>query len=364
MLLLLAEYLQQFYNGFGVFQYLTLRGILGVLTALALSLWLGPWMIRTLQIRQIGQAVRNDGPQSHLSKKGTPTMGGALILSAIAISTLLWAELSNRYVWVVLAVTLLFGAIGWVDDYRKVIEKNSRGLPSRWKYFWQSVFGLAAAVFLLVTAQSPVETTLIVPMFKDVSIALGAGLGIGFIVLTYFVIVGTSNAVNLTDGLDGLAIMPTVMVGGALGIFCYLSGNVKFAEYLLIPYVPGAGELIVFCAAMVGAGLGFLWFNTYPAQVFMGDVGALALGAALGTIAVIVRQEIVLFIMGGVFVMETLSVIIQVASFKLTGKRVFRMAPIHHHFELKGWPEPRVIVRFWIITVILVLVGLATLKLR
>ena len=364
MLLLLAEYLQQFYNGFGVFQYLTLRGILGVLTALALSLWLGPWMIRTLQIRQIGQAVRNDGPQSHLSKKGTPTMGGALILSAIATSTLLWANLSNRYVWVVLAVTLLFGAIGWVDDYRKVIEKNSRGLPSRWKYFWQSVFGLAAAVFLLVTAQSPVETTLIVPMFKDVSIALGAGLGIGFIVLTYFVIVGTSNAVNLTDGLDGLAIMPTVMVGGALGIFCYLSGNVKFAEYLLIPYVPGAGELIVFCAAMVGAGLGFLWFNTYPAQVFMGDVGALALGAALGTIAVIVRQEIVLFIMGGVFVMETLSVIIQVASFKLTGKRVFRMAPIHHHFELKGWPEPRVIVRFWIITVILVLVGLATLKLR
>ena len=364
MLLLLAEYLQQFYNGFGVFQYLTLRGILGVLTALGLSLWLGPWMIRTLQIRQIGQAVRNDGPQSHLSKKGTPTMGGALILSAIAISTLLWADLTNRYVWVVLAVTLLFGAIGWVDDYRKVIEKNSRGLPSRWKYFWQSVFGLAAAVFLLVTAQSPVETTLIVPMFKDVSIALGAGLGIGFIVLTYFVIVGTSNAVNLTDGLDGLAIMPTVMVGGALGIFCYLSGNVKFAEYLLIPYVPGAGELIVFCAAMVGAGLGFLWFNTYPAQVFMGDVGALALGAALGTIAVIVRQEIVLFIMGGVFVMETLSVIIQVASFKLTGKRVFRMAPIHHHFELKGWPEPRVIVRFWIITVILVLVGLATLKLR
>ena len=364
MLLLLAEYLQQFYTGFGVFQYLTLRGILGVLTALALSLCLGPWMIRTLQIRQIGQSVRNDGPQSHLSKKGTPTMGGALIISAIAISTLLWADLSNRYVWVVLAVTLLFGAVGWVDDYRKVIEKDSRGLPSRWKYFWQSVFGMAAALFLFMTAQSPVETTLIVPMLKDVSIPLGAGFGIGFILLTYFVIVGTSNAVNLTDGLDGLAIMPTVMVGGALGIFCYLSGNVKFAEYLLIPYVPGAGELIVFSAAIVGAGLGFLWFNTYPAQVFMGDVGALALGAALGTIAVIVRQEIVLFIMGGVFVMETLSVMIQVASFKLTGKRVFRMAPIHHHFELKGWPEPRVIVRFWIITVILVLVGLATLKLR
>jgi phospho-N-acetylmuramoyl-pentapeptide-transferase len=356
MLLLLAEYLQQFHKGFAVFQYLTLRGILGVLTALALSLWLGPWMIRTLQIRQIGQSVRNDGPQSHLSKKGTPTMGGALILSAIAVSTLLWADLSNRYVWVVLAVTLLFGAIGWVDDYRKVIEKNSKGLPSRWK----SVFGLGAALFLYMTAQSPVETTLILPMLKDFSLELG----LGFVVLTYFVIVGSSNAVNLTDGLDGLAILPTVMVGGALGIFCYLSGNVNFAEYLFIPYVPGAGELIVFCAALVGAGLGFLWFNTYPAQVFMGDVGALALGAALGTIAVIVRQEVVLFIMGGIFVVETLSVIIQVASFKLTGKRVFRMAPIHHHFELKGWPEPRVIVRFWIITVILVLIGLATLKLR
>ncbi|MFJ4142176.1 phospho-N-acetylmuramoyl-pentapeptide-transferase [Pseudomonas sp. NPDC089734] len=361
MLLLLAEFLQQFYKGFAVFQYLTLRGILGVLTALTLSLWLGPWMIRTLQLRQIGQAVRNDGPQSHLSKSGTPTMGGALILSSIGISTLLWADLSNRYVWVVLLVTLLFGAIGWVDDYRKVIEKNSRGLPSRWKYFWQSVFGLCAAIFLYTTAASPTETTLIVPMLKDVRIQLGM---VGFIVLTYFVIVGSSNAVNLTDGLDGLAIMPTVMVGGALGIFCYLSGNVKFAEYLLIPYVPGAGELIVFSGALIGAGLGFLWFNTYPAQVFMGDVGALALGAALGTMAVIVRQEIVLFIMGGVFVMETLSVVIQVASFKLTGRRVFRMAPIHHHFELKGWPEPRVIVRFWIITVILVLIGLATLKLR
>ncbi|AHF69388.1 phospho-N-acetylmuramoyl-pentapeptide-transferase [Pseudomonas cichorii] len=361
MLLLLAEFLQQFHKGFAVFQYLTLRGILGVLTALTLSLWLGPWMIRTLQMRQIGQAVRNDGPQSHLSKSGTPTMGGALILSSIAISTLLWADLSNRYVWVVLLVTLLFGGIGWVDDYRKVIEKNSRGLPSRWKYFWQSVFGLCAAIFLYTTAPSATETTLIVPMLKDVRIQLGM---VGFIVLTYFVIVGSSNAVNLTDGLDGLAIMPTVMVGGALGIFCYLSGNVKFAEYLLIPYVPGAGELIVFSGALIGAGLGFLWFNTYPAQVFMGDVGALALGAALGTMAVIVRQEFVLFIMGGVFVMETLSVVIQVASFKLTGRRVFRMAPIHHHFELKGWPEPRVIVRFWIITVILVLVGLATLKLR
>lgn len=360
MLLLLAEYLQQFHTGFAVFQYLSLRGILGVLTALVLSLWMGPWLIRTLQLRQIGQSVRTDGPQSHLSKSGTPTMGGALILSAIAISTLLWADLANRYVWVVLGVTLLFGAIGWVDDYRKVIEKNSRGLPSRWKYFWQSVFGLGAAIFLYVTAQTPVETTLILPLLKNIEVPLG----IGFVVLTYFVIVGSSNAVNLTDGLDGLAIMPTVMVGGGLGVFCYLSGNVNFADYLLIPYIPGAGELIVFCGALIGAGLGFLWFNTYPAQVFMGDVGALALGAALGTIAVIVRQEVVLFIMGGVFVMETLSVVIQVASFKLTGKRVFRMAPIHHHFELKGWPEPRVIVRFWIITVILVLVGLATLKLR
>ena len=360
MLLLLAQYLQQFHTGFAVFQYLTLRGILGVLTALGIALFVGPGMIRALVFRQIGQSVRNDGPQSHLSKAGTPTMGGALILIAIAISTLLWADLTNLYVWVVLGVTLSFGAIGWVDDYRKVIEKNSRGLPSRWKYFWQSVFGLVAAVVLYVTAKTPIETTLIVPFFKDVTLQLG----LMYIVLTYFVIVGASNAVNLTDGLDGLAIMPTVMVGGALGIFAYLSGNVRFADYLLIPYVLGSGELIIFCGALLGAGLGFLWFNTYPAQVFMGDVGALALGAALGTIAVIVRQEIVLFIMGGIFVVETLSVIVQVASFKLTGRRVFRMAPIHHHFELKGWPEPRVIVRFWIITVVLVLIGLATLKLR
>ncbi|SDR76511.1 Phospho-N-acetylmuramoyl-pentapeptide-transferase [Halopseudomonas xinjiangensis] len=360
MLLLLAQYLQQFHTGFSVFQYLTLRGILGVLTALGIALFMGPQMIRALVFRQIGQSVRNDGPQSHLSKAGTPTMGGALILIAIAVSTLLWADLTNLYVWVVLGVTLSFGAIGWVDDYRKVIEKNSRGLPSRWKYFWQSVFGLTVAVILYFTAQTPIETTLIVPFFKDVTIQLG----LFYIVLTYFVIVGSSNAVNLTDGLDGLAIMPTVMVGGALGIFAYLSGNVRFADYLLIPYVLGSGELIIFCGALLGAGLGFLWFNTYPAQVFMGDVGALALGAALGTIAVIVRQEIVLFIMGGIFVVETLSVIVQVASFKLTGRRVFRMAPIHHHFELKGWPEPRVIVRFWIITVVLVLIGLATLKLR
>ncbi len=360
MLLWLAQYLQQFHSGFAVFQYLTLRGILGVLTALAVALFLGPWMIRTLQVRQIGQSVRNDGPQSHLSKKGTPTMGGALILVAIALSTLLWADLSNLYVWVVLGVTISFGAIGWVDDYRKVIEKNSRGLPSRWKYLWQSVFGLIAAIVLYWSASTPAETTLIVPFFKQLEFQMG----LLFIVLTYFVIVGSSNAVNLTDGLDGLAILPTVMVGGALGIFAYLSGNFQFAEYLLIPHIPGSGELIIFCGALIGAGLGFLWFNTYPAQVFMGDVGALSLGAALGVIAVIVRQEIVLFIMGGIFVVETLSVIVQVASFKLTGRRVFRMAPIHHHFELKGWPEPRVIVRFWIITVVLVLIGLASLKLR
>jgi phospho-N-acetylmuramoyl-pentapeptide-transferase len=360
MLYWLATQLAEYYSPLGVFQYLTLRAIVGVLTALAISLLLGPWLIAKLNRLQIGQSVRNDGPQSHLSKAGTPTMGGALILLAIAISTLLWSDLRNPYVWVVLAVTTIFGAVGWVDDYRKVIEKNSRGLPARWKYFWQSVGGLGAALFLYWYARSPVETSLYIPFFKDVILPLGPL----FILLTYFVIVGASNAVNLTDGLDGLAIMPTVMVGGALGIFAYVTGNAKFASYLFIPYVPGSGELIVFCAALVGAGLGFLWFNTYPAMVFMGDVGALALGAALGTVAVIARHEIVFFIMGGIFVLETVSVMIQVASFKLTGKRVFRMAPIHHHFELKGWPEPRVIVRFWIITVMLVLFGLATLKLR
>ena len=315
---------------------------------------------KTLKMKQIGQSVRDDGPQSHLSKAGTPTMGGALILLAIMISSLLWGDLSNRYVWVVLIVTFIFGAVGWVDDYRMVIEKNSRGLPARWKYFWQSVGGIGAAVFLYVTAESAVETQLIIPVFKDVAIEMG----IFYIVFTYFVIVGTSNAVNLTDGLDGLAILPTVLVAGALAIFAYLSGHVQFANYLNIPYLPGAGELIIICGAIVGAGLGFLWFNAYPAQVFMGDVGALALGAALGVIAVIIRQELVLLIMGGVFVIETVSVILQVASFKLTGRRIFRMAPLHHHFELKGWPEPRVIVRFWIITVVLVLVGLATLKIR
>ncbi|MDE1462787.1 phospho-N-acetylmuramoyl-pentapeptide-transferase [Spartinivicinus poritis] len=359
MLLWLAELLASYESSFSVFQYLTLRAIFGVLTALGMSLWLGPKIIRQLTSRQIGQAVRDDGPQSHLSKAGTPTMGGALIIVAIGISTLLWADLSNHYVWVVLAVTFIFGAVGWVDDYRKVIEKNSRGLPARWKYFWQSVAGLGAAVFLYQTS-TPDQLQLIVPVFKEVAI----NLGLFFIVLTYFVIVGSSNAVNLTDGLDGLAIMPTVMVAGALGIFAYLTGHVGFAEYLHIPYIKGSGELVVICAAMVGAGLGFLWFNTYPAQVFMGDVGALSLGAALGVIAVIVRQEIVLFIMGGVFVMETVSVILQVGSYKLTGRRIFRMAPLHHHFELKGWPEPRVIVRFWIITLMLVLVGLATLKVR
>jgi phospho-N-acetylmuramoyl-pentapeptide-transferase len=360
MLLWLSEYLMQFHRGFNVFQYITLRAVLGILTALAISLLLGPHFIQRLLRHQIGQSVRDDGPQSHLSKAGTPTMGGALILFAILISTLLWANLNNRFVWIVLTVTLAFGLIGWVDDYRKVIQRNSKGLPAKEKYAWQSLVGLGAALWLFSTAQAPAETQLIVPFFKNIAIPLG----IGFIFLTYFVIVGTSNAVNLTDGLDGLAIMPTVLVAGALSIFAYASGHYTFAEYLAIPFISGAGELVVFCAAIVGAGLGFLWFNTYPAQVFMGDVGALALGAALGTVAVIVRQELVLLIMGGVFVAETVSVMLQVASFKLTGRRIFRMAPLHHHFELKGWPEPRVIVRFWIITVVLVLVGLATLKLR
>jgi phospho-N-acetylmuramoyl-pentapeptide-transferase len=360
MLYWLSEYLQEYLHSFAVFQYLTVRAILGVLTALGISLLLGPWFIRRLTELRIGQSVRSDGPQSHLSKSGTPTMGGALILSAIFISTLLWANLSNRYVWVVLIVTAIFGAVGWVDDYRKVAKRDSRGLPAKWKYFWQSVAGFGAAIFLYYTAQTPAETQLFIPFFKNIA----WDLGIFYVVFTYFVIVGTSNAVNLTDGLDGLAIMPSVMVAGALALIAYLSGHSQFSQYLHIAYIPGAGELVVFCCALVGAGLGFLWFNTYPAQVFMGDVGALALGAALGLIAVIVRHEIVLFIMGGIFVLETVSVILQVASFKLTGRRIFRMAPIHHHFELKGWPEPRVIVRFWIITLVLVLVGLATLKIR
>lgn len=360
MLLWLTEYLTHFYSGFNVFNYLTFRAILGVLTALVFSFVFGPYMIRRLSHHQIGQAVRDDGPATHLSKAGTPTMGGALILTAIAISTLLWGDLTNRFVIVVLVVTLAFGAIGWVDDYRKVVEKNPRGLPAKWKYFWQSVFGLGAALFLFWSAQEAVETQFFIPFFKNIAIDLGWF----YVVLTYFVIVGTSNAVNLTDGLDGLAIMPTVLVGGALGVFAYVSDHSVIAEHLFMAHIPGTGELVVFCGSIIGAGLGFLWFNTYPAQVFMGDVGALALGAALGVLAVIVRQELVLFIMGGIFVMETVSVIMQVASFKLTGRRIFRMAPIHHHYELKGWAEPKVIVRFWIITVILVLIGLSTLKIR
>jgi len=331
-----------------------------VLTALGVSLLVGPILIRALNANQIGQVIRDDGPQSHLSKAGTPTMGGALILVGITVSTLLWSDLTNHYVWVLLLVTLAFGAVGWVDDYRKVFRKNAIGLPARWKYFWQSLIGVAAAVILYKSALGPAETQYIFPFFKSVAL----DLGLFYIVISYFFIVGFSNAVNLTDGLDGLAILPSVLVGGALGVIAYLAGHVEFANYLQIPYVAGSGEVVIFAGGLLGAGLGFLWFNTYPAQIFMGDVGALALGAALGTMAIIARHELVLVIMGGVFVMETLSVILQVGSFKLTGKRIFKMAPIHHHFELMGWPEPRVIVRFWIITVMLVLFGLATLKLR
>jgi len=360
MLLWLTQYLTRFFSGFHVFQYLTLRCILASLTAFAISLLVGPVMIRRLKHYQMGQIIRTNGPQSHLSKAGTPTMGGALIIVAITFCILLWGDLTNRYVWVVLSVMLGFGLLGWVDDYRKIMRKNTIGVPGRWKLFWQTLMGLGVAVYLFRTAQVPAETQFFLPFFKAAIFSLGGF----YIVLTFFVIVGTSNAVNLTDGLDGLAILPTVLVAAALGVFVYLSGHSNFAHYLFIPYVPGAGEVAVFCSAIVGAGLGFLWFNTYPAQVFMGDVGALGLGAALGAIAVVARQEIVLFLMGGLFVVETFSVILQVASFKLTGKRIFRMAPLHHHYELKGWPEPRIIVRFWIITFILVLCGLATLKLR
>ena len=360
MLLWLTEYLSEFISGFSVFQYLTFRTMVSVMTALFMSLLIGPYVIAKLAHLQIAQTVRDEGPQSHHSKAGTPTMGGALILIVIFVTTLLWGDLTSRHVWLVLAVTLAFGIIGWVDDYLKISRKNSAGLIARWKYLWQSVAGLSAAIFLYASAELPAETELIVPFFKNVAIPLGAG----FIALSYLMIVGMSNAVNLTDGLDGLAILPTVMVGAALGLISYVSGNVSFSEYLQIPYIPGAGELSVFCGALIGSGLGFLWFNTYPAQVFMGDVGALALGAALGIVAIIVRHEIVLLIMGGLFVLETASVIIQVASFRLTGKRIFRMAPIHHHFELKGWPEPKVIVRFWIVTLVLVTIGLSTLKLR
>jgi phospho-N-acetylmuramoyl-pentapeptide-transferase len=383
MLLALANWIATDVRAFNVFGYITLRAVLATMTALVISFVVGPRMIRKLTEYKIGQAVRDDGPQTHLIKAGTPTMGGALILVSIAITTLLWADLRNRFVWLVLLVTLGFGAIGWIDDYRKVVHRNPKGLSARAKLVSQSVIALFAAVYLAFSVSTPSNSQflqlfqawlfsgfnldlppkadLMVPFFKTVSYPLGVW---GFIALSYCVIVGASNAVNLTDGLDGLAIMPTAMIAGALAIFAYAMGRADFSSYLLVPHIPGAGELTVICAAIVGAGLGFLWFNAYPAEVFMGDVGALALGAALGAIAIIVRQEIVLAIMGGVFVVETLSVVIQVASFKLTGKRVFRMAPIHHHYELKGWKENQVVVRFWIITMLLVLFGLSTLKLR
>ena len=389
MLLELAQWLSQDYRFFSVFNYLTLRAVLATLTALAVGLFAGPWLIRKLAELKIGQAVRLDGPQTHLTKSGTPTMGGALILIGIGIATLLWADLGNRFVWAVLLVTLGFGAVGWIDDYRKVVHKNPKGMSARDKFFWQSLIGVIAAVYLAfaVPATSnqeaiqlvvqwfgsgfemglPPRADLIVPFFKTVSYPLGV---FGFILLSFLVIVGTSNAVNLTDGADGLAIMPAVLVGSALGLFAYVTGNAVFAKYLLIPFVPGAGELLVFCGAIAGAGLAFLWFNAYPAQVFMGDVGALALGGALGTVAIIVRQEIVLFIMGGVFVAETVSVMMQVAYFKYTkrrygvGRRIFRMAPLHHHFEVGGVKESQVVVRFWIVTMMLVLFGLSSLKLR
>ncbi|MEY4724006.1 MAG: phospho-N-acetylmuramoyl-pentapeptide-transferase [Pseudomonadota bacterium] len=389
MLLALIDYLDTLIKGFGVFGYLTLRAVMATLTALLLGLLLGPWVIRKLALLKIGQAVRDDGPQTHLIKAGTPTMGGALILLSIAVTTLLWADLSNRFIWIVLIVTLGLGGVGWVDDYRKVVYRDPKGLPARWKYFWQSVIGLVAALWLVFSVSAPSNAAawqlfvqwiqngfvlslpptadLIVPFFKSVAYPLGV---FGFVLLSYFVIVGSSNAVNLTDGLDGLAIMPTVLVAGALGVFAYVAGNAVFSKYLLLPFIPGAGELTVFCAALVGAGLAFLWFNAYPATVFMGDVGALALGGALGAVAIVVRQEIVLFIMGGVFVAETLSVMLQVAYFKYTkrrfgeGRRILRMAPLHHHFEESGWKETQVVVRFWIITMMLVLAGLATLKIR
>lgn len=360
MLLWLGEYLTQYYSGFNVFSYLTFRAIVSTLTALILSLYFGPKLIRYLQKMQIGQTIRSDGPESHLSKSGTPTMGGILILASIVMSVLLWADLTNTYVWVVIFIIVSFGLIGFVDDYRKVIRKDANGLIARWKYFWQTVIGLSTAIFLYYIAQGPNETALLIPFVKDML----PQLGIFYVVFSYFVIVGTSNAVNLTDGLDGLAIVPTIMVAGAFAVFAYMTGHANFSSYLHIPHIALASELVVVCTAIVGAGLGFLWFNTYPAQVFMGDVGSLALGAALGVIAILVRQELVLFIMGGVFVIETVSVILQVGSYKMRGQRIFRMAPIHHHYELKGWPEPRVIVRFWIISVVLVLIGLATLKLR
>jgi phospho-N-acetylmuramoyl-pentapeptide-transferase len=361
MLIYLSEFLARYYSGFHVFQYLTLRGILAAITTLAITLFIGPRMIAQLARYQIGQQVRTDGPQTHLKKSGTPTMGGGLILTAMTIGTLLWADLGNRFIWIVVLTTLCFGVIGFYDDYLKLVVGNSKGLAARYKYLAQSLVALAAAFTLHALHQTAAETTLYVPFFKTVAVPMTT---VGFVAYAYLVIVGTSNAVNLTDGLDGLAIMPAVMVATALGVFAYTTGNIKFATYLQIPYIYGVGELLIFGATLTGAGLGFLWFNAYPAEVFMGDVGALAIGAALGIMAVIVRQEIVLFVMGGVFVLETVSVIMQVASFKLTGRRIFRMAPLHHHFELKGWAEPKVIVRFWIISFLLVLAGLATLKIR
>ena len=389
MLLELAQWLAQDMRAFNVFTYITLRAVLATMTALTISFIAGPAFIRWLTEKKIGQPVRTDGPQTHLAKSGTPTMGGGLILISLGVATLLWADLSNRFVWIVLIVTMGFGAVGWVDDWRKVVYKNPDGLSARAKFFWQSLIGLVAAIYIAFsisapdnervvalffdwvlsgfTLQLPTNADLIVPFFKHIGYPLGV---FGFIVLTYCVIVGTSNAVNLTDGLDGLAIMPTVLVGSALGIFAYVAGNAVFSKYLLLPYIPGAGELTVFCAALAGAGLGFLWFNAYPAEVFMGDVGALSLGAALGTVAVIARQEIVLFIMGGVFVAETISVMVQVSWFKYTkkkygeGRRVLLMAPLHHHYEKSGWKETQVVVRFWIITILLVLFGLSTLKIR
>jgi len=371
MFLDLAQALSPYIRGLNVLNYITLRTVLAVLTALFFSLALGPMVIRWLAAKKIGQAVRVDGPETHLSKSGTPTMGGVLILISVALSTLLWSDLSNRYVWTVLLVTLGFGSIGWYDDWKKVVHRNPNGLAARWKFFWQSLLGVCAALFLAFSTDNPAQAAaqmeLIVPFFKSIAYPLGL---FGFAALTYFVIVGTSNAVNLTDGLDGLAIMPTVLVAGAFIIFAYVTGHAEFSKYLLIPYIPGAGELCIVLGAIVGAGFGFLWFNAYPAEVFMGDVGALALGAALGCVAVIVRQEIVLFIMGGLFVVETLSVMLQVSWYKYTkkrygeGRRILRMAPLHHHFEKSGWKETQVVVRFWIITFMLVLVGLATLKIR
>ena len=389
MLLWLAQILQDDIGAFRLFNYITFRAVMATITALLIGLIAGPAVIRKLTVMKYGQAVRTDGPQTHLKKHGTPTMGGVLLLIAVGIATVLWCDWSNRLIWPVMVVTMGFGAVGWVDDYRKVVRQDPEGMRSAEKYFWQSLVGIAAALYLAFSVSAPTpakvfelffqwvqsgfsmdlppKADLIVPFVKTISYPLGVW---GFIALTYCVIVGTSNAVNFTDGLDGLAIMPSVMVGSALGLFAYLTGSATYSKYLFIPHIPGAGELIIFCGAMAGAGLAFLWYNAHPAQVFMGDVGALALGGALGTIAVIVRQEIVLFIMGGIFVAETLSVIIQVGWFKYTkkrygtGRRVFLMAPLHHHFEQKGWKETQVVVRFWIITMMLVLVGLSTLKLR